>query len=117
MKHLKTFESHSLETNEGLKDIGDTVKKFATGYKNKAEKDKAVKEFNITLNKLEAESKKNKDVVFNRKGLEKRAKDNKYRGELKKVKSAKDGKMHVVFDVKNTKFQDLASGASHSIHR
>ena len=116
MKHLKKFESYSVETNEGLKDTvkkaAQKTKKFFKGHESKEAYEKAQKKLMNDLDKMEKKAEKNDKMVFDRKDLEKQAKENKFLGGFKETKSAKTGKVHVVYNEGTTEFEDLASGAA-----
>lgn len=107
MKHLKTFESFSINEEE------NRFRKFLTGHESKESRDKAMVDFHKALD--EAEEKVSKDpeaYVFNRESLEKKAKENNYKGGLRIQRGGRDSKrVYVVYDDGITGFQDLASGA------
>lgn len=118
MKHLKTFESYGTKTNEGLKDIKGKVSKFATGYASKEERKKAEEAFMKKLEEMEKKAEKESDdFVFDKAALLKKAKENKFLGELEERTSRKDGRTFVVYVDGRSGFQDLASGAKHSTNQ
>lgn len=117
MKHLKTFEQYSPEElNEG---VFDKVKKFATGYEKKEEKEAKKQSVLDQLDKIEAEVKKNPDAwSFNRSHLEKKAKENNWRGEIRAQRGGRDkSRVYVVWDNKATGLQDIASVARNTVNR
>lgn len=106
MKHLKTFESYSINEEEG-------IRKFFTGHSSKKDAEKAKEDFYKALD--EAEEKYNEfpdKYVFNRKSLEKKAASNKYRGGLRIQIGGRDkSRAYVVYDEGTTGFQDITGGS------
>lgn len=122
MKNLKTFESFSNKSiyekkneNSGKGVVGK-VRKFFKGHESKEafEKDKA--KFEKELKKIEDKVKKNEDKYsFDKKHLEKQAKENNYLGKLAERKGgAKRNKdtIYVVYDNKLTDFKKTAKAAA-----
>jgi hypothetical protein len=108
MKKLKTFENFSINEEEG-------IRKFFTGHDSKEEKKEAISKFKKALDEAEAEFKKNpKDYSFNRKDLEKKAKEDNYRGGLRIQRGGRSSKMYVVYDQGATGFQKLAGASAGS---
>lgn len=107
MKYLKTFESYSINEEEGLR-------KFFTGFDSAEERDKAMMDFHKILDEAEAVVNKKPEVfVFNRASLEKQAAENNYKGGLRAQRGGRDNsRMYVVYDPGVTGFEDAASAAS-----
>jgi len=106
MKHIKTFESFSVNEEEGI------FKKFFTGHEDKEAKEAAKAAFYSELDKMEEENKGNENFVLNRSLLEKDAKENDYKGRLDARRSARDGKTYVLYVPGVTGLQNLASGST-----
>lgn len=104
MKHLKTFESYSINEEEGI--LGNIRKKF-TGHESGDAKASAEKRINDKLAELEEKAKDGK-LVFNKEFLFKKAKENNFLGDFEERASAKDGKINVVYVKKNTPVEDFA---------
>ena len=104
MKHLKTFESYSINEEEG---IFGNIRKKLTGHESGSDKAAAEKRINDRLDELE-EKAKNGKLVFNRALLLKKAKENNFLGDFEERKSAKDGSVVVVYAKKNTPVEDFA---------
>lgn len=107
MKHIKTFESFSLNEEEG------SFRKFFTGHESSEARDKAMMDFMKALDEAEMEVSKNpSDYVFNRKSLEERAKDNNYKGGIRIQRGGgRDKRYYVVYDGGVSGFQSLAAAA------
>lgn len=109
MIHLKTFESFSINEEEG-------IKKFFTGHDSSEDRDKAMMDFHKALDEAEAEvSKDPENYVFNRASLEKKAKEDNYKGGLRIQRGGRDPRMYVVYDKGVTGFDDMAGSASRAI--
>lgn len=104
MKHLKTFESYSINEEEGI--LGNIRKKF-TGHESSDDKASAEKRINDRLAELEEKAKDGK-LVFDKELLFKKAKENNFLGDFEERKSAKDGNTFVVYVKKNTPVEDFA---------
>lgn len=108
MKYLKTFESYSPinEEEEG-------IRKFFTGHDSGEERDEAMMDFHKALDEAQAAvDKAPEKYVFNRESLEKKAKDNNYKGGLRIQRGGRDkARMYVVYDEGTTGFQNLATSA------
>lgn len=109
MKHLKTFESFSINEEEG-------IRKFFTGHDSSEAKDKAMMDFQKALDEAEAKvSKYPEKYVFNRKFLEKKAKENNYKGGLRIQRGGgRDPRIYIVYDKGSTGFQNLVGSSSSS---
>jgi hypothetical protein len=112
MKYIKNFESYS--TNEGV--FGKT-KKFFTGHEDKDEKERKKSEILKSLDEIEKLVSENpKKYVFNRKNLEKLAKEDKYRGEFKKRRGGRDSnKIFITYQEGKTGFDKLVSGSGSAV--
>jgi hypothetical protein len=109
MKHIKTFESYSLNEEEGLR-------KFFTGHDSSEDRDKAMIEFNKALAEAEADVNKNPEqYVFNKEALLKAASENNYLGGLRIQVGGRDkSRYYVVYDQKSTGWNSLTSAAGSS---
>jgi hypothetical protein len=108
MKHIKTFESFSVNEEEGI------FKKFFFGHEDKEAKEATIAAFYSELDKMEEENKGNENFVLNRSTLEKNAKENNYKGSLDARRSARDGKTYVIYVPGVTGMQNLAAGSTPS---
>ena len=106
MKHLKKFESYSVNEEEGK------FAKFFRGHSSVDERDSKMEEFFKELDSYEEKAADNSNIVFNRAFLEKTAKENNYKGSLEARKSARDNKTHVIYVKGQSDFQKLASNAA-----
>jgi uncharacterized membrane protein len=106
MRYLKTFESHSINEEEG------SIRKFFTGHANKAEEVGTMKTFLTELEAFEKEAETDDRMVFNKEALKAKAKENGYKGRLKEIQSQSDGKWYVTYIVGRTDMEELAKGAS-----
>lgn len=106
MKHLKTFESYSVNEEEGK------FSRFFTGHDSKDDKNNKIEAFKQQLDAFEAEAASDEDVVFNRANLEKQAKENNYRGKLEKRNSARDNRDYVIYVPGRTGLESAASAAA-----
>lgn len=104
MKHLKTFESFSI--NEGK------FKKFFTGHESSDEKESKKTAFFAELDDYEAQAANDSNMVFNRDFIEKKAKENNYKGTLDARPSASDNRVYVTYRTGRTGFEDIASVAA-----
>lgn len=108
MKHLKTFESFSINEEEG-------IRKFFTGHDSSEDRDKAMMNFHKALDEAEAEVQKDpENYVFNRESLEKKAKEDNYKGGIRIQRGGRSPKMYVVYDAGVTGFQKLAGASAYS---
>ena len=107
MKYLKTFESHSINEEEG------SIRKFFTGHANKAEEVGSMKTFLTELEAFEKEAETDDRMVFNKEALKAKAKENGFKGHLKEIQSQSDGKWYVTYIVGHSDIQKLAKGAAH----
>jgi hypothetical protein len=109
MKHLKKFESFSLNEEELL----SKARKFFTGYEDKEDKNKSKLDFISDLDKYEEIASKNPDkYVFNRDKLEKMAKSDSYKGSLKEITSRRNNKIYINYIDGETPFDTLSRSAS-----
>jgi hypothetical protein len=107
MKHIKTFESFSINEEEGV--WGD-FKSFA-GIEDNAEVMKRKEKFLADLQEIEKEVEGSTNVVFNKESLVKQAKDNSYRGKLE-IAGSRTGNNVVVYKVEHTGLEKLAKVAT-----
>ena len=107
MKYLKTFESHSINEEEG------SIRKFFTGHADKAEEVGSMKTFLTELEAFEKEAETDDRMVFNKEALKAKAKENGFKGHLKEIQSQSDGKWYVTYIVGHSDIQKLAKGAAH----
>jgi hypothetical protein len=113
MKHIKTFESFSINEEEGwFGDIYAKGSKFVTGHEDKEAKEAKKAAFFAELDRMEEENKGNENFVLVRSILEKDAKENNYKGSLDARRSAKDGKTYVVYVKGVTGLEDVAKTAT-----
>jgi hypothetical protein len=103
MKHLKPFENFSV--NEGK------FKKFFTGHESSSEKEAKKSEFFAELDDYEEQAANNPNMVFNREYIEKKAKDNNYKGTLDARRSANDNKLYVTYRPGRTGLEELGAVA------
>lgn len=110
MRYLKTFESYSINEEEG-------IRKFFTGYDSKVDRDKAMVSFHKALDEAEEKVNENpSDYVFNREFIEKKAAANNYRGGIRVQRGGgRDKRFYVVYDDKATGFEELASAAGGAV--
>ena len=109
MKHLKTFESFSLNEEEGK------FTKFFTGHEDKAAKEATKESFYAELDKFEKEAQEDDNMVFNRANLEAKAKENNFKGKLVARESASDNRVYVVYELGRSEFGKIASAAAGSV--
>ena len=116
MKHLKTYESFSINEEEGV--LGG-VKKFFTGHESSGAKDEAKDKFMTALEEAEKELMADPDEYPQAKKWEKtkeslikQAEEDNFKGGLR-VQSSYTGGTYVIYKTGVTGFQALAGGASH----
>jgi len=102
MAHIKRFEEFRTEKNSTNE---SAVNELFKSKEKAAELEASKKAFAEKLDEYEG-----KGFEVNREGLTKKAEENKYRGELKAVKSRKSGKVIVIYKDGLTKLQKIASG-------
>ena len=110
MKHIKTFESFSINEEEGI--WGDV--KSWVGIEADAEVSKRETNFLTKLAEIEEQVTSRKlgtNIVFSKNKLIKQAKENSYRGTLEIVPSI-TGNNVVVYKTEHTGLQKLASGST-----
>jgi hypothetical protein len=116
MKHLKTFESFSINEEEGwfdeISNIYAKGKKFVTGHESDEAKEAAKEAFFTELDKIQQENQGNQNFVFNRSVVEKDAKENDYKGHIDARRSARDGKIYVLYVKGVTGLEDVAKTAT-----
>jgi hypothetical protein len=115
MKHLKTFESFSINEEE---DILGGVKKFFTGHESSDAKGEAKNKFMVALKEAEKELMANPDEYPQAKKWEKskedlikQAEEDNFKGGLR-VQSSRTGGTYVIYKTGVTGFQSLVSGSS-----
>jgi len=115
MKHLKTFESFSINEEE---DILGGVKKFFTGHESSDAKGEAKNKFMVALKEAEKELMANPDEYPQAKKWEKskedlikQAEEDNFKGGLR-VQSSRTGGIYVIYKSGVTGFQSLVSGSS-----
>ena len=107
MKHIKTFESFSINEEEGV--WGDF--KSWTGIEADAEVSKREKDFLKDLQEIEEKVEGATNVVFPKNNLIKQAKENSYRGKLE-IAGSRTGNNVVVYKPEHTGLQKLAKNAT-----
>ena len=106
MKHLRKFESFSVNEEEG------SFRKFFTGHSDPTEKFGTMKTFLTDLDKFEKMAAGNEDIVFNKEKLIQQAKENNYKGGLRIQRGGRDkARMYVIYDEGTSGFQALAASA------
>jgi UDP-2,3-diacylglucosamine pyrophosphatase LpxH len=109
MKHLKTFESFSVNEEEGK------FRKFFTGHDDKASKEATKEKFYADLDKFEQEAKEDSNMVCNRDFIEKKAIDNNFKGKLVARQSASDNKVYVIYETGRTGLEELGTVAAGTV--
>jgi hypothetical protein len=108
-------EAHNEEeSDEDVEQVDEgAFRKFFTGHESSEDRDKAMMDFHKALDEAEeAYNKAPEKVVFNRESLEKKAKENNYKGGLRIQPGGRDkSKVYVVYDKGATGFQNIASAA------
>ena len=115
MRHLKTFESFSINEEE---DILGGVKKFFTGHESSDAKGEAKNKFMVALEEAEKELMAEPDEYPQAKKWEKskedlikQAEEDNFKGGLR-VQSSRTGGTYVIYKSGVTGFQSLVSGSS-----
>ena len=103
MKHLETFENFSV--NEGK------FKKFFTGHGSSQEKEEKKTAFFAELDDYEQQAANDPNMVLNRDFIEKKAKENNYKGHLDARPSASDNRVYVTYRPGRTGLEDLGATA------
>lgn len=106
MKHLKRFETYSINEEEGK------ISQFFRGHDSSEDRDSKMREFFKELDSYEEQAKGDDDIVFNREFLEKQAKENNYKGHLEERRSAGTGKNHIFYVTGKSDFQKIAGLAA-----
>jgi hypothetical protein len=111
MRYIKTFESFSVNEEEG------SFRKFFTGHESSEARDKAMMDFMKALDEAEARvSEDPSDYVFNREFIENKAKEDNYKGGIRVQRGGgRDKRFYVVYDPGATGFEDLASAAGGAV--
>lgn len=109
------YEDEDEEDEEDVEDIMEEVEEFedeeeVENLTEGVDAVKAVADLEAKMDEYEA-----KKFIVKRDVLLQKAKENKYRGELKAVKSRRSGKVMVIYKDGLTKLQRLATGANKSI--
>jgi len=117
MKHIKTFESFSINEEEGFfgdktKELLAKGKKFVTGHESDEAKETAKAAFYSELDRMQEENQGNSNYVLNRSLLEKKAKENDFKGKLEERQSQNDGKIYVMYVNGVTGLEDIAKTAT-----
>ena len=115
MKHIKTFESFSVNEEAS---ILSGAKKFLTGHESKEARESAESKFMTALKKAEdglmANPKnyaQSEDWDRNKKFILDKAKGDNFKGGLR-VQKSRSGKLMIVYDSGVTGLQQLAAGAA-----
>jgi len=106
MKHLRKFESFSVNEEEG------SFRKFFTGHSDKAEKFGSMKTFLADLDKFEKMAAGNEDIVFNKEKLIQQAKENNYKGHLEE-RDSRSGGTFIIYVTGASDFDNIANAAAH----
>lgn len=107
MKHLRKFESFSVNEEEGQ------FRKFFTGHSDSTEEFGTMKTFLTELEKFEKEAETDDRMVFDKEALKAKAKENGYKGHLKEIQSQSNGKWYVTYVTGTSDFQKIAGAAAH----
>jgi len=105
MKHLRKFESFSVNEEEG------SFRKFFTGHSDKAEKFGSMKTFLADLDKFEKMAAEDEDIVFDREKLTKQAKENNYKGHLEE-RDSRTGGTYIIYVTGASDFDKIAGAAA-----
>jgi hypothetical protein len=106
MKHLRKFESFSVNEEEG------SFRKFFTGHSDPTEKFGTMKAFLAELDKFEEMAAKDEDIVFNREKLIQQAKENNYKGHLEE-RDSRTGGTYIIYVSGASDFDKIANAAAH----
>ena len=105
MKHLRKFESFSVNEEEG------TFRKFFTGHSDPTEKFGTMKTFLADLDKFEKIAAEDDNIVFNREKLIQQAKENNYKGHLEE-RDSRSGGTYIIYVTGKSDFDKVASMAA-----
>jgi hypothetical protein len=105
MKHLKRFETYSINEEEGK------ISQFFRGHDSSEDRDAKMREFFKELDSYEEQAKNDTEIVFNRQSLEKKAKDNNYKGHLE-ARDSRSGGTYIIYVDGVSDFGKLASLAA-----
>ena len=105
MKHLRKFESFSVNEEEG------TFRKFFTGHSDPTEKFGTMKTFLADLDKFEKMAAEDDNIVFNREKLIQQAKENNYKGHLEE-RDSRSGGTFIVYVTGASDFDKIAGAAA-----
>ncbi len=106
MKHLRKFESFSVNEEEG------TFRKFFTGHSDPTEKFGTMKTFLADLDKFEKMAAEDDNIVFNREKLIQQAKENNYKGHLEE-RDSRSGGTYIIYVTGASDFDKVASMAAY----
>lgn len=106
MKHLRKFESFSVNEEEG------SFRKFFTGHSDNAEKFGTMKSFLVDLEKFEKKAAEDDSIVFNKETLLKKAKENNYKGHLEE-RDSRSGGTYIIYVKGASDFDKIAGAAAH----
>jgi hypothetical protein len=105
MKHLRKFESFSVNEEEG------TFRKFFTGHSDPTEKFGTMKTFLADLDKFEKMAAEDDNIVFNREKLIQQAKENNYKGHLEE-RDSRSGGTYIIYVTGASDFDKIAGAAA-----
>ena len=105
MKHLRKFESFSVNEEEG------SFRKFFTGHSDKTEKFGSMKTFLTDLDKFEKMAANDDNIIFNKEKLIQQAKDNGYKGRLE-FRDSRSGGTYIIYVNGSSEFQKIAGAAA-----
>ena len=106
MKHLKRFETYSINEEEGR------ISQFFRGHDSSEERDSKMREFYKELDSYEEQAKNDSEIVFNRSSLEKKAKDNNYKGRLE-ARDSRSGGTYIIYVDGMSDFNKITNAAAH----
>jgi hypothetical protein len=106
MRHIKTFETYSINEEEGR------ISQFFRGHDSSEDRDAKMREFFKELDSYEEEAKNDSEIVFNRQSLEKKAKDNNYKGRLE-ARDSRSGGTYIIYVDGMSDFDKIANAAAH----
>jgi hypothetical protein len=105
MKHLRKFESFSVNEEEG------SFRKFFTGHSDKTEKFGSMKTFLTDLDKFEKMAANDDNIVFNKEKLIQQAKENNYKGHLEE-RDSRSGGTYIIYVTGASDFDKIAGAAA-----
>ena len=113
-EHEDCEDENCAECNDEVEQVDEgAFRKFFTGHESGEDRDKAMMSFHKALDDAQAAvDKAPEKFVFNREALEKKAKENNYKGGLRIQRGGRDkSRVYVVYDEGVTGFQQIAAGA------